>query len=115
MPLPWSVRSTPPAVAPQACLCLFLLAHPVAQALRPHVDPHLVDVGEALAARAGLADVLPARLRRLVERPDRVLLLLVHDHGVLVRHAPDGTRFAPFRVILPGMPFEARRLVENFA
>src|SRR5262245_52959080 len=61
--------------------------HFLAQAQRPHVRPHLLDVGEAFGLGARLARVAPARRVLAVRGPDRVLLLVVdHDlvHGLVV-------------------------------
>src|ERR1043165_6579447 len=58
------------------------LLHPLAEAERPHVGPDLVDVLEAFALAARLADGSPARRDLPVDRPDRVLLLVIHHHLV---------------------------------
>src|ERR1700753_183514 len=53
---------------------LFKLSHVLAQAERPHVGPHLVNVGTAFGARPFL-DHLPAVGHRNALRHERILLL----------------------------------------
>src|SRR2546423_6299881 len=58
------------------------LGHAPAQARRPHVGPDLLHVRQTLLARAGRPFVAPTGRVLPVGRPDRVLLLVVHDHLV---------------------------------
>src|SRR5436190_12684073 len=74
-------------------LCLALLpVYPVTQALRSHVGPDFLDVGQVLRLRAGLARVPPARSVLFLQRPDRVLFFV---DALLVRMQ----RSAPARMI----------------
>src|SRR5207244_3876234 len=56
--------------------------HALTQAEGTHIGPHVLDPGEALRLRTGLPRVLPTERVVALRRPDRVLLLVVHDHLV---------------------------------
>src|SRR5262249_43752785 len=56
--------------------------HPPAQAQRTHVGPDFLDVLQALRLEPALADVVPAERIVAMRRPDRILLLVIHDHFV---------------------------------
>src|ERR1041384_1667705 len=64
-----------------------------AQAERPHIGPHLLDVGQALLLPAHLAPAAPAERDLAVLGPDRVLLLVVDDHLIagVFRHHNSGS------------------------
>ena len=53
-----------------------------AQAGRPHVGPHFIDIFEAFGLAALLAGRSPPLRDLLAARPDRILLLGVDDHQV---------------------------------
>src|SRR5437879_1158603 len=59
-----------------------VFCHGPPQAQRTHVGPHALDMVETLLLEAGNADRVPAVWWRPFRRPDRVLLLIVDDHGV---------------------------------
>jgi hypothetical protein len=54
--------------------CFF---HLLAQTQRPHVGPHLLDMGQALFLRAAFAGVVPAKRVLAISWPDGVLLFVV--------------------------------------
>src|SRR5215472_12820542 len=56
--------------------------HPFAQAERPHVCPHLFDVGEAFLLRPALARLPPSRRQVSFGRPNRILLFVIDDDGI---------------------------------
>src|SRR5262245_62079613 len=57
-----------------------LLGHRLLQAQRTHVRPDLLDEFETLRLLAGLPDVSPAQWILAIYRPDRILLLVIHDN-----------------------------------
>src|SRR5579871_6335239 len=67
-----------------ARMCVLLLRAGGAQAERPHVGPHLFDVGQALLFGAAHARVAPAQGILPRSRPDGVLLLVI-DHDLIDR------------------------------
>src|SRR5439155_25185494 len=66
--------------APRSGLCRAV--HALAQAARPHVRPHLVDVGRALLLGALLPDLVPPGGYLVAGQPERVLVLVVAEHLV---------------------------------
>src|SRR5262249_1160480 len=54
----------------------------VPEAPRPHVGPHVCDVLQALGLRAGLADEAPPVRQLAIRKPERILILVIDDHGV---------------------------------
>src|SRR3712207_4968721 len=65
-----------------ARLLATLRRHLLADTQGPHVDPRLLDVGEAIILAAGLVDTPPPKRRVPIDWPDRVLLLVIHDDAV---------------------------------
>jgi hypothetical protein len=55
---------------------------PLTQAFRPHVGPHLVDVREAGGPISDEPGGSPTKRQLAVNRPNRVLLLIVYDNAV---------------------------------
>jgi hypothetical protein len=53
-----------------------------AQTTRPHVDPSLIDIFQAIALGAFLPDAIPALRQWPVLWPNRVLLLTVYDYKI---------------------------------
>ena len=56
--------------------------HPLSQAERPHVGPHLLDVGEALPLRPALPSVAPTQRVLPMSRPNGILFFVVHHDFV---------------------------------
>src|ERR1041385_7539345 len=56
--------------------------HSPAETERSHIGPHLLDISEAFLFRTRLAGVVPAEGIFTIGRPDRILLLVVHDNFV---------------------------------
>src|SRR5205814_6305582 len=70
--LPASVATPPPAHS---------VAGFAADTPRTHVRPHVTDVAEAFRPATGGSGLPPTGRYRPARRPDRVLLLVVHDDG----------------------------------
>src|ERR1051325_4500519 len=58
------------------------LFHLLPQTERPHIGPNFLDVCKALSFRSNLPGILPTRRILPVLRPNRILLLVIHDHFV---------------------------------
>src|SRR5215470_6609354 len=56
--------------------------HSHSDAERPHVGPHLFNVGEALSFSSALADVFPTRRVFPLRRPNRILFFVIHHYSV---------------------------------
>src|SRR3954470_16751212 len=73
---------------PRSLTVLRCRGHVLAQAERPHVGPHRLDVFEAFGLRSALAAVAPSERILAIGRPDRVLLFVVHHDLVDSRVFP---------------------------
>src|SRR5262245_7822105 len=82
-PRSWLPKDIQKGASLRSSVAALLLLHFPPQTQRTHVRPDLFDVLEAFGLRAGLPRVPPAGRDLAVDRPDRVLLFIVHDDAQL--------------------------------
>jgi hypothetical protein len=61
-----------------------LRRHLLSQAQRPHVRPHILNIGYTVGFRTGLSEFFPAKWRLTIGEPDRVLFFVI-NHNLIDR------------------------------